>query len=139
MGVARRVPEPADPARDFLRQCARLELDREERARLVSTAASVRHWRAVLVAAEDHGLSPLVSHAQATPIASMSCQVDVQNEIFSEGAHDATNPLDFTSDSTDIDDIQAALDPGVAGQNIHLDIVPFGAGNDATGGWACRE
>ena len=60
--AAHATSERDDSATRFLRQCARIELDREECARLVEAASSVRDWHATILSAEDHGLVPLVWH-----------------------------------------------------------------------------
>jgi hypothetical protein len=71
-------------------------------------------------------------HAQGSPVLSMTCEIDVQDENFSEGSHLASFPLS-SDNATDIDDIIIEIDPAVAGVSVHLDIVPIGdSPNDAT-------
>jgi hypothetical protein len=62
-------------------------------------------------------------HAQGSPGLTMTCQLDVQDQVFTEGTTQASSPLDFTSDSTDIDNFIAEIDPAVEGQEIHVTIV----------------
>lgn len=63
------LSERIEPLDEFLRACARVELDEEDRARIVDAAARVRDWSEAATSADQHGLAPLVwHHARASGV-----------------------------------------------------------------------
>lgn len=62
-------PEPIEPLDEFLRACARVEVDAEDRARIVAAGARIQEWSEITMAADRHGLAPLVwQHARASGV-----------------------------------------------------------------------
>jgi hypothetical protein len=68
-------------------------------------------------------------HAQGTTTPTMTASLVFEGVTYGPGVHNLQVPP--LTDNASINSIQAALDPSVFGQNVHMDLVPIGALNDA--------